>query len=535
LAVNFSYTKVKNFSSTDKEEKMKRIICILVFLGLLLSGCSASDVMTETSTEVPANTPVPSTPTPVPTSTPTTEPTLTLTSTPTDIPPTSTPIPVDSDVLAESIFTLRGLDYENIDDEQSAAINEAIQTLIDAGSEGARMLKEEITAIDEAGEIDVFFKLIAAWGLWDIGGADEADTIAGIWLSIPPEDWIYRSLFLPGIQAASTQDPRVLPMLKVLLSDKDGVYYSLHMPIEFPLTHEFVWGAYGSKAMPVLHEMLKTSENPVVLESAITQLASAQYLPALPEIRELTNSEDWEIQDAAIYALGEFAHPDDFDLLVSGLLATSNPLDQFVYTYALVEFGDLRAVSYLIPLLDSFDERLRTEAAWGLGHYLASPEGLNALMETAESSDDQQWADGCESLVDNVLESAGVTWEEYQALPKSEQEMITENFRYSANKLEEGEQPITHDEFLAAIAEWQESGYLGFEFGDEIDVRHILPIAEPEDIDLLLDAKAVFYLRISDECLYDARFVDELIKWIGRSRYCTDSGVPGSCTGNGAN
>jgi hypothetical protein len=427
---------------------------------------------------------------------------------------------------------MRGLDFENLDDEQSEVVNQAIQTLIDAGSEGALMLKEEIAAIDKAGESDVFFKLIAAWGLWDIGGADEADTIADIWYSIPPEDWIYRLLFMPAIEAASTQDPKVLPMLTVLLSDKEGRPYSM---LGYPLTHEFVWGAYGSKAMPVLHEMLQVSENPVVLESAITQLARAQFLPAIPKIRDLINSEDGAVQEAAILALGEFAHPDDFDLLISGFLDSFDTETQFTYTYALVEFGDLRAVPYLIPLLDSLDESLKTEAAWALGHYLASPEGLNALMETAESSDDQQWADGCEALVDNVLESAGVTWEEYLSLPKSEQNLITENFRYSDNKLEEGEQPITHDEFLAAIAEWQETGYLGFEFGDEIDVRHILPIAEPEDIDLLLDAKAVFYLRVSDECLYDTRFVDELIKWIGRSRYCTDSGVPVSCTGNGAN
>ena len=510
---------------------MKRTICILVFIGLLLSSCGGSDVQSESSPEVSTNTPVPSTPTPAPTSTPTSEPTLTLTSTPTAIPPTLSPVPVDPEVLAEAISSMRGLDFENLDDEQSEVVNQAIQTLIDAGSEGAHMMKEEIAAIDEAGESDISFKLIAAWGLWDIGGADEADTIADIWLSIPPEDWIYRLLFMPGIEAASTQDPKVLPMLTVLLSEKEGRPYSM---LGYPLTHEFVWGAYGSKAMPFLHEMLKTSENPVVLESAITQLARAQYLPALPEIRELTNSEYLEVQEAAIFAIGEFAHPDDFDLLITGLLASSNPLDQFTYTYALVELSDLRAVPYLIPLLDSFDERLRTEAAWGLGNYLASPEGLNALMGTAESSDDQQWADGCEALVDNVLESADVTWEEYLSLSKIEQELITENFRYSDNKLEEGEQPITHDDFLAAIAEWQETGYLGFEFWDEVGIRHILPIVEPEDIDLLLDAKAAFYLRVSDECIYDARFVDELIKWIGRSRYCTDAGMPVSCTGNGA-
>lgn len=501
---------------------MKKLVCIFIFLSLLLTGCNLTETIAKVGTEAPINTQVPSTPTLKLNFTPTPFPS----STPTDIPPTSTTVPIDFAVLEEAVSALRGLDFENLDEEQSEEVNQAIQVIIDAGSDGALLLKEEIAALDKAGESDVAFKLLAAWGLWDIGGVEEADTIAQIWTSIPSEEWIYRLMFMLGIEAASTQDPRVLPILTVLLSDKDGRPYSM---LGYPLTHEFIWGAYGSKGLPVLYEMLKTSDNPVVLESAITQLARAQYLPALPKIREFTNSEYWEVQDAAIFALGEFGHPDDFDLLITGLLDSSNPLNQFVYTYSLVEFGDLRAVSYLIPLLDSIDERLKNEVAWGLGNYLASPEGLVALMETAAATDDNQWSEVCKAVVDNVLESAGVTWEEYLTLSTNDQEMITENFRYSDIKLQEGEQPITHDEFLESIAEWQESGYLGYEF----EIRYILPSVEPADIDLLLDAKAIFYLRVSDECIYDARYVDELVKWIGRSRYCTDPAMPVSCAGDG--
>ncbi len=43
-----------------------------------------------------------------------------------------------------------------------------------------------------------------------------------------------------------------------------------------------------------------------------------------------------------------------------------------------------------------------------------------------------------------------------------------------------------------------------------------------EDIDLLLAARASFYGRLSDECLYDVRRIDDVVKRLGRSRYKKD-------------
>ncbi len=471
---------------------MKKILIVSLTL-LLLVACTTTE---ETPPPKPTNTPIP----PTPTSTPT---------------PTVTSVTVAPKVLEDAVLALRGLDYENMDNGENDSVDQAMQTLINAGYEGADKLKQELAAIEKAGDSDVSFQLLAAWTLWNIGEVDEAETIASIWSAIPPTEWIYRLLFIPGIMAASTQDPQVLPMLKVLLSDKEGRPYPM---LGYPLTHEFVWGAYGSDGLPVLHEMLKTSDNPVVMESAITQLARAQYLPAITEIRQATKSEHEAVQSAGVIGLGLFGHPDDFDLLIAGL-DSPDPEIVFLYTFALVESGDLRAVPYMIPMLKSSDESLRTEAAWGLGNYLASPEGLKALMETAQSTTDEDWAKACESYVEIVLESADLTWGEYLNLPIRDQEKVTEDFRYSDIMLKEGEQAITHDEFLELISEWQESGYLYSVTWDEVEIRHILPVAKPDDINLLLDAKASFYMRVSDECIYDARFIDELIYWIGRSRY----------------
>lgn len=449
-------------------------------------------------------------PPPTPTSTPIS---------PTPIPPTPTasPTPVSPAALEEAILVIRGLDYENLESDEEDLVNQAVQTIIGAGSQGAVRLEEELAAVNSAGEDDVDFQLLAAYALWNISGVDEAENIASIWSAIDPSEWTYKLLFIPGVMAASTQDPRVLPMLEILLSEKDGRPYAM---LGYPLTHEFVWGAYGSGALPVLHEKLKTTDNPVIMESAITQLSRAQYLPALPEIREAINSKHEDVRTAAVLALGLFGHPDDFELLIAGL-DSSDPEVVFRYTYALVEMGDLRAVPYLIPMLRSKDESLRGEAAWAMGNYLASPEGLNALMEAAASTTDEAWAEKFEAYAINVLESSGYTWDEYQNLSDKEQEAVTEEFRRSGITLKEGEQALTTDEFLELVTEWREVGYLllGSATIDELEIRHLLPAAKPDNINLLLDAKASFYTRISDECIYDARFVDELIKWIGRSRY----------------
>jgi hypothetical protein len=448
-----------------------------------------------------------------------------ITSTPTHEPPaTPTAVPTQAipaaSALDQAISALHGLDYDNLSDTESEEVNAAVEAVANSGSEGARLLHQELTAMEEAGQEDAPFQLLAAWALWEIGDLDEAETIAGIWRDVPAEDWIYELLFMPGLMAASTQDPRALPMLEALTSDKEGdLLEARYMPpLEFPMTHEFLWGAYGSRGLPVLHEMLRTSEDPTVLESAILLLSRAQYLQALPEIREAFTSEHSNVREAATVALGVFGHPDDFDVLIAGL-DSSDAGTRFLSVYALVEFGDPRAVPRLIPLLEGADQDVRSEVAWGLGNYLASPEGLEALWESAGSTTDQSWADFCESLVMGVLDSAGLTWEQYEGLPDADREEVTEGFRNFNITLRPGEEAVTHDQLLEVVAEWRETGRISSERWAWVETRHILPVATAEDIDLLLDGKADFYLRLSDECIYDVRIVDDLIRWIGRSRY----------------
>jgi hypothetical protein len=242
-------------------------------------------------------------------------------------------------------------------------------------------------------------------------------------------------------------------------------------------------------------------------------------MQALPEIREALNSDQQEIRDASINALGLFGHPDDYKLLIAGL---DDPDDEsfFSYVVAIVEFGDIKAVPNLIPLLKSDNEDVRWEVAWGMGNNLASPEGLVTLKDCSTSSTDQDLKKYCETKIGSILESENLTWDEYAILPLAQQEKLTTNFRNGDRILKTGERAITHDELLEVVAEWNDTGRISSERGwDWVETRHILPAATGDDINLLVDGKAKFYLRLSDECLDEVEIVNDLIKWIGRSRY----------------
>ncbi len=113
-----------------------------------------------------------------------------------------------------------------------------------------------------------------------------------------------------------------------------------------------------------------------------------------------------------------------------------------------------------------------------------------------------------------------MTWDVFKDLSDLEQQEVTDGFRYSGISIETGEKAITHDQLIEVVAEWQDTGRITSEKWEWVERWQVFwPIATPEDINLLLDGKAKFYLRLSDECISDARIVDDLIKWIGRSRY----------------
>lgn len=181
--------------------------------------------------------------------------------------------------LDEAIAALRHIKQEQFDDDakerKAKEIDAAWEVVKSFGQTGISRLKQEVQTIDAGKEKDDFFKLNASALLWQIGRLSEAESVAKIWNSSALAAQ-YNYVFYTAMDAASTRDAKALPMLKALLKDEKGeVYFHTHsMNVKFPLTHEFVWGFYGTKGLPVLDEVLQSSTDAVEIQSAISLLCS---------------------------------------------------------------------------------------------------------------------------------------------------------------------------------------------------------------------------------------------------------------------
>jgi hypothetical protein len=520
---------------------MRSHILVCLALTLLLAACGPALAPPPPSpTAQPAPTEEPS-PIPQPTSPPTATvtpaaspaPPPTATARPTAAPssaatPEGAPTPVSDADLEAAIAELRNADFSQLTAEQAQAKGEkldaALAIIIAADERGAARLKRELQALEESGEEDVVFQVLAGAGLWAAGRLEEVETIVGIWRALPPDQWekYYWVTFMTALEMAQTQDPRAIPALTLLTADD----YDLGPgPLEYPMTHEYLWGAYGPKGLPALHEILRTAKDKTSIESAIRILSRAQYLPSLPDIRAAVANEDAAVRKAAIAALGRFGHPDDYAALAAGL-ATKEPGELASYVSALSQFGNIRAVPQLAPLLQHQDASVRDAVIVALGNTLITPEGLKALHEYAAQTKDEDEKANCEYYVEDALGEGGMNWATFAAAAPAEQKRIAAAARSAEYTLMEGERALTREEFLEMVEQWNKNGNTfiidasqgNVEYNDA-EIRHILPAATADDIDLLLDARAAFYGRLSDEALYDIRDVETLVRALGRSRY----------------
>ncbi|HUU09265.1 MAG TPA: HEAT repeat domain-containing protein [Phycisphaerae bacterium] len=404
----------------------------------------------------------------------------------------------------------------------------AWKTILGAGPAGNTRLKQEIARLDAAKEKDDFFKLGAAVVLWQASRLKEAGTIAALWAGDVDLASNPNYVFYTAFDAAATQDERALPMLTAILGDHQGsVFVAPHsMTVVWPLTHEFLWGAFGSKGLPALVEVLRKPPSTQAAESAVFLLAKAQYLPALPIIRGLARKatpDGGEVRLAAVVALGVFGHPQDYDLLAAGLESK----DALHYAAALYEYGDLRAVPHLVPLLASDDVPLRQEVESCLA-CLLTPAGLEALYRQSTAAKEPKERDVCAKMVTGILEPLDLDWPTYAARPDAEKAKLLASVRQQREakyRSTPSDRSFTHDDLLKAAAEWQQNRRVTGGTYEWVQDRHALAATTPADIPLLLDVKAKCYTRLSDECLYETRVLDTLIRRLGRSRYRQVVGV----------
>jgi len=427
--------------------------------------------------------------------------------------------------LARAVAALRDVDPDKLTEEQQEAksqeLDRAFQTISKAGPAGAAALKAELRRLDSAGRRDDRFRLAAAGLLWDISRFKEVEAVAAIW-STTPLAAQYTYVFYTAFAAAATRDERVVPMLRAVLRDKKGsVFFGRHaMRVEWPLTHEFVWGAFGAKAAPALARIIETSSHETELASAAMLLAAAQHVESLPRIRELAAKGTGDARRAAVRVLGLFGHPADYEFLVAGLGAADATL-AFDHAYALYEYEDLRAVPALVARLGAADEQLQLEVVSALTHLL-TPEALAALRRHSQTSRNPRARARSAGFVKSFLEEGKLTWAAYAALAPAEQEAATRRWREqrTVERLGGGRgRVMSRDEFLQLAAEWQRKNRLERPGGGRVEAGEIISAATPGDIPLLLDVRGALYHRLSDECLYEVRRVDAALRHLGRSRY----------------
>ena len=464
--------------------------------------------------------------------------------------------------LDKAISVLRNIKYyDKMSDKEmtvkSEQIEKAWKVIKNAGKEGTERIKNEIKNIDSKKEKDDYFKLSASAVLWEIGGVSEAETIAEIWrttsLEVQPG-----YVFYTAVQAASTQDKNVLPMLKACMgNNKLGAKSSIHfIPFPWPTSVEFIWGAYGSKGIPILLNIMETSKTPIEVASSMYALVRCFDLSILPKIRQLAKSEEQEIRCMALKCLGIYGHPQDFDLLISGL-KSNNAEEVFSCAYALYEFEDLRAVPFLIPLIQSKDEKVRGEVIQELCHLItpasletihnyavekskerkgkkdyetlmkeadfSKPETIKAVEE-ARNNPIEMEIHQCKETSDYILRELGLTWDEYaKKNPKEKDKLISDFWKKNDEKynLSQKKEKISYDEAVNIINDVKKNGSISKEFKS----KDIISVVTLKDMDLLIDARASFYKRLSDECMYDIGDISKIMKHLARSTYRNKVGI----------
>ncbi|MBN1514555.1 MAG: HEAT repeat domain-containing protein [Phycisphaerae bacterium] len=438
--------------------------------------------------------------------------------------------PVDS--LEAAVATLRHIDRRNLSDEEgkrkAMEIERAWATIKAAGKPGLERLKREVQAAERETTKDRFFQLNASALLWQIAGLDEAQTIAAIWRTTPLNVQ-YNYVFGTAFEAAETQDPRALPILLAILADDQGVFFIVEhaLQLRWPLNHMFIWERFGPKGLPALRELLQESEDPIELTSALILVTRAQNVEALPRIRELAKASPDQARQIAIECLGGFGHPADYELLLEGLKSGDDEL-RAAHVRALAVYGDLRAAPELIGLLSEQSQPLRQEAIWALD-VLRTPDSLEALRAQSSKTDgttpDEREA--CRDIVNDALAAMQTDWDAYAAKTRQEKEALiaAANRQDEKYQLREGDRKLTRKEFIRAAKGWKRAHRITGGKYKWIEDRHVLAVATPADIDLLLEVRAACYARLSDECLYEVQTLNRLMHRIGRSRYRQVVGV----------
>ncbi|HOX36565.1 MAG TPA: HEAT repeat domain-containing protein [Candidatus Brocadiia bacterium] len=445
--------------------------------------------------------------------------------------------------LEAAIAALRNVDPELFKDpEQSKRkrseinkaedkIMEAQQVIHKAGKEGAARIKQELKTLKDKNEKDDIFRLFAAFLLCGIEGLDGAKEVAAI-LDMTELDANFNTAFFVAFGASFYQDPKGIPILIACLRNRKGVVFAPNHFIQicWPENQAFIWGVYGPKGLPALHDALKAATDPMVKASAMAVLGVSQYLPAIETVRAMAGDTDSGIRSAAVLALGHYGDPQDFGSISAALNETDKEMKVWAIRSAIL-YGDLRMAELIIPLLKHDDMVMRLWA-FGAIRSLPTPEGWSAAIQVADEVKRQKGQPPVmcmqSEVFDSELKKCGVTSSEYLKKGKDEQQALIKQIIHAREGqyiLKPNDRKLTHDELLKACADWKKRGrIIGGDY-EWVEHRHILSAATVADIDALLEVRGVVMRRLSDECLPEIEILEDLTRRLGRSRYRKEVGL----------
>lgn len=391
-------------------------------------------------------------------------------------------------------------------------------------------LKEKVEKEISQATKDYIFLQEAAFLVWKINEMNDLAFIINVWKYIPYEhhsNGVYKVL----IEAAEKKDPSLLPLLKFSLENHKGSFFTENngIHIRWPETSKLIWSLWGYKSLAYLLDILKSpEENPKVKQSAILILTQAQFLPALEIIRTIAedNSGDTNLRSSAIASLGIFGHPNDFDLIIKTFSESGDDL-LFASSYALFEFGDIRAVPFLIKKIDTKNDIARLEMLACLSH-LVSNESIETLYNYCHNPKNKNEEKFCSTYFINFKKETGLDITEYHKLNNDKKEQIIQNLikninkRYNPSKLDN---QFKESDYIKLKELWKKeqtllpSGYEWLKLGDLINVM------SENELPFLYDILGIQYKNITYESFSEINTIEELIKCIGRKRYRKELGI----------
>ncbi len=322
--------------------------------------------------------------------------------------------------------------------------------------------------------------------------------------------------FFTAYDAALARDAGALPTLVAFLSDRSGpIFMPQHsLSIEWPVSLDFVWGAYGPEGYPVLVEIAAESGDPVMVESALAVLCTSEYPDALPVARRLAiEGETPGIRRAAVRLLGWHGRARDWERLLIGLMSDDAD-DISASLWAIHKSGDDRAVSYAIPFCNHPDPWIRDEALSILA-LACTPESIQAMHKVCDDRPDDTGMDEFAFYIDALLWMAGLDRVTYCALPPVDREQAIARAKAILYGPRPGAAPLSRDEALAMVAQWTEKGRIICDGLDDVE-HQIAAALVRDDIPRLQELRASIYRRLSDETLRDVAKVESIMQKVVR-------------------